>query len=69
MHHENNVCRVTVYMVMSDMSSFADRMKCATGKLSVCYVAACQKQLFPHRRDLWGGLFCVSLRSLVLTCK
>ena len=57
-----------VEMVMSDLSSFADRMKCATGK-SVSYVAVCQKQLFPHRKDLWGGLFCVGLRSLVQTSK
>ena len=38
MYHVNNISRVTVYM--SDMSSFADGMKCVTSK-SVCYVVQC----------------------------
>ena len=37
-YHVNNVFRVTVYM-MSNMSSFAGRMKCVAGT-SVCYVVA-----------------------------
>ena len=37
-YHVNNVFRVKIYM-MSNMSSFAGRMKCVTGT-SVCYVVA-----------------------------
>ena len=40
MYHVKNVFRVTAYM-MSDMSSFAGRMKLRITRTSVCYVVAC----------------------------
>ena len=51
-YHLNNVFRVTVYM-MSNMSSFAGRMKCVAGTF-VCYVVASFKNSCLHIEKIHG---------------
>lgn len=52
----NNVFRLTVYM-MSDMSSFAGKIKCVTSN-SVCYATTCQVVVFASKRTMGWVLLC-----------